>query len=113
MARSGWRRGENGREKAPAESGGQGRNSYYRSTNCEIAEGALDAGDCIPSRHASTCGRAPRELARVRERLPIVELLRALAFDQHVAVVEGVEINFDYVSTGVIDPHVAERMGHD
>jgi hypothetical protein len=27
-------------------------------------------------------------------------------------VVESVEINFDYVSTGVIDPHVVERMGN-
>ena len=44
--------------------------------------------------------------------MPVVELLRALTLDQDVAVVESLEINFDYVGTGVIDPHVVERMGN-
>jgi hypothetical protein len=44
--------------------------------------------------------------------MPIVELLRTLALYQHVAVVESLEISFDHVGTGVIDPHVDELMGH-
>jgi len=53
-----------------------------------------------------------RGLARVGQRVPIVELLRALTLDKDVAVVESLEINFDHVSAGVIDPHVDERMGN-
>jgi hypothetical protein len=44
--------------------------------------------------------------------VPVFELLGALTFDQHVTVIEGLEISFDYVGTGVIDPHVDERMGN-
>lgn len=43
--------------------------------------------------------------------MPILELLRALTLDQEVTVVESLEIHFDHVGTGVIDPHVDERMG--
>jgi hypothetical protein len=46
-----------------------------------------------------------RESARVREALPIVELLRTLTLDQNVTMVESLEISFDHVGAGVIDPH--------
>jgi hypothetical protein len=52
------------------------------------------------------------KLARVGKRVPVFELLRALTLYQHIAVVESLEISFDYVGTGVIDPHVVERMGN-
>jgi hypothetical protein len=44
--------------------------------------------------------------------VPVFELLRALTLDQHIAVVESLEISFDHVGTGVIDPHEIERMGN-
>jgi hypothetical protein len=44
--------------------------------------------------------------------VPVFELLRALTLDQEIAVVKGLEIDFDYVGTGLIDPHVDERMGN-
>ena len=54
------------------------------------------------------------------QRVPFVELLRALTLDQEIAVVESLEINFDHVSTGVIDPHEVslwatfkESLSHD
>jgi hypothetical protein len=50
--------------------------------------------------------------ARVGKRVPVFELLRALTLYEHVAVVESLEISFDHVGTGVIDPHVDERMGN-
>lgn len=45
-------------------------------------------------------------------RLKLFELLRGLAFHEHVAVVEGLEVNLDDVGTCVVDPHDTERMGH-
>jgi len=50
--------------------------------------------------------------ARVGKRVPVFELLRALTLYKHIAVVESLEISFDHVGTGVIDPHVDERMGN-
>jgi hypothetical protein len=44
--------------------------------------------------------------------VPVFELLRALTLHQEVAVVESLEINLDYVGTGVIDPHAEEPMGN-
>jgi hypothetical protein len=44
--------------------------------------------------------------------VPVFELLRALTLDQEITVVESLEIDFDHVGTGVIDPHVDERMGN-
>ena len=44
--------------------------------------------------------------------MPVFELLRALSLYQHIAVVESLEISFDHVGIGVIDPHVDERMGN-
>ena len=41
------------------------------------------------------------------------ELLGGITLDQDVPVVEGVEINFDDIGTGVVDPHVNEAIGHD
>jgi hypothetical protein len=44
--------------------------------------------------------------------VPVFELLRALALYQEVTVIESLEINFDHVGTGVVDPHAAEPMGN-
>ena len=44
--------------------------------------------------------------------MPVFELLRALSLYQHIPVVESLEISFDHVGIGVIDPHVDERMGN-
>lgn len=33
------------------------------------------------------------------------ELLRGVTLDQEVTVIEGFEINFDDIGTGVVDPH--------
>jgi hypothetical protein len=63
-----------------------------------------------PARSGSE--RASFDLARGSQRLGVVELLRALTLYQKIAVVESLEINFDHVGTGVIDPHVDERMGN-
>ena len=66
------------------------------------------------SSHARTLLRAcVARSARVGKRVPVFELLRALTLDEHIAVVEGLEISFDHVGTGVIDPHDHERMSHD
>jgi hypothetical protein len=52
--------------------------------------------------------------------VPVFELLRALTLYQHIAVVESLEISFDHVGTGVIDPHemsvwatFKESLSHD
>jgi hypothetical protein len=43
---------------------------------------------------------------RGRPDLVVVELLRRQTLDEYIAVVEGVEINLDDISIGVVDPHV-------
>ena len=61
-------------------------------------------------------GNARRE-ARVfsyrgRQFLVVVKLLRGVALDEEIAVVEGLEVDLDDICTGVVDPHDTERMGH-
>ena len=40
----------------------------------------------------------------------IWELLGGVTLDQDVPVIQGVEINFDDIGTGVVDPHDTEPM---
>lgn len=47
----------------------------------------------------------------VGQLLNIVKLLGGVALDENIAVVERLEVNLDDISTGVVDPHVTERMG--
>lgn len=44
--------------------------------------------------------------------LVVVKLLRGVALDEEIAVVEGLEVDLDDICTGVVDPHDTERMGH-
>lgn len=39
------------------------------------------------------------------------ELLGRVTLDQDVPVVQGIEIYFDDICVGVVDPHVYEAMG--
>ena len=55
--------------------------------------------------HQQPGEHAHRSLSSRRQRVPVVELLRGLAFHQHVAVVESLEVSFDDVGTRVVDPH--------
>ena len=41
------------------------------------------------------------------------ELLGGIALDQKVPVIEGLEINFDDICIGVVDPHVLDSNHHD
>ena len=38
----------------------------------------------------------------------VVKLLRGDSFYQDIAVVEGLEVTLDDISTGVVDPHVLD-----
>ena len=42
----------------------------------------------------------------------VVELLRGVALDQDIAVVERLEVNLDDISTGVVAPHVLKSNHH-
>ena len=42
----------------------------------------------------------------------VVELLRSVALNQDIAVVERIEVNLDDISTGVVDPHVLNSNHH-
>ena len=46
------------------------------------------------------------------KRVLVLELLRRIAFYQDIAVVERIEVNFDDISTGVVDPHVLKSNHH-
>ena len=40
------------------------------------------------------------------------ELLRAVTLDEEVPVIEGLEVNFDDICAGVVDPHVLDSNNH-
>jgi hypothetical protein len=42
----------------------------------------------------------------------VVKLLRGVALNQDIAVVERIEVNLDDISTGVVDPHVLDSNHH-
>jgi hypothetical protein len=42
----------------------------------------------------------------------VVELLRGVTLYQDITVVEGLEVNLDDISTGVVDPHVLDSNHH-
>jgi len=42
----------------------------------------------------------------------VVELLRGVALNQDIAVVERIEVNLYDISTGVVDPHVLKSNNH-
>jgi hypothetical protein len=42
----------------------------------------------------------------------VFELLRGVALNQDIAVVERIEVNLDDISTGVVDPHVLNSNNH-
>ena len=46
------------------------------------------------------------------QRVLVVELLRGVALDQDIAVVERLEVNLDDISTGVVDPHDCSKGHH-
>lgn len=63
--------------------------------------------------HVVNGARPPNLPGRLAgDRMPVFELLRGVTLHKHIAVVEGVEVNLDDISVGVVDPHVTERMGH-
>lgn len=41
------------------------------------------------------------------------ELLGGVTLNEEVTVIQGFEVNFDDIGTGVVDPHAVERMGFD
>ncbi len=51
-----------------------------------------------------TCG--------VRPLSEVGELLGGVTLDQEVPVVQGLEVNFDDICTGVVDPHVLDSNHH-
>lgn len=73
-----------------------------------INEGPNGA-NCLMCQRAQ-CERVASDC--VGQLLVAVKLLRGIALDQDIAVVERLEVNLDDISTGVVDPHVTERMGH-
>ena len=89
------------KKKTPAEAGAE---------TIEERQRCLRGSLSPRHRRADIDRRVPRRSAGVGERVPIVELLRALSLYQHVAVVESLEISFDHVGTRVVDPHVGQPM---
>jgi len=59
-----------------------------------------------------TLTRGARENRSAGDCVPVFELLRGVALNEEVAVIQGVEVNLDDISVGVVDPHDSERMGH-
>lgn len=52
-----------------------------------------------------------RRSAGVGQRRGILELLGGVTLHEEVAVVQGFEVNFDDIGTGVVDPHTKKRIG--
>ena len=52
-----------------------------------------------------------RRSAGVGQRRGILELLGGVTLNEEVAVIQGFEVNFDDIGTGVVDPHTKKRIG--
>ena len=77
--------------------------------NDEESTRAPDGANCLTDQRAR-CERVDSD--RGWQLLTVVKLLRSIALDQDIAVVESLEVNLDDISTGVVDPHVLNSRGH-
>ena len=66
-----------------------------------------------PRRHAQNTRRWGANRSAGDRADVVVELLGGVALDEEVAVVQGVEVNLDDISVGVVDPHGFERKRVD
>ena len=85
------------RRREPRYPGGQRSGPCGRLTRGQAAESGSRIGQ--PNRAAESGN--------------VDELLGGVALNEEVTVIEGFEVNFDDIGTGVVDPHTDETMGCD